>query len=51
MSAPFIVFGAPDIGDDEIREVLATMQSGWLGSGPRVAAFEAQFAAFKAVAP
>ncbi|MGV8920468.1 MAG: DegT/DnrJ/EryC1/StrS family aminotransferase [Pseudomonas sp.] len=47
MSDPFIVFGAPDIGDDEIREVLATMQSGWLGTGPRVAAFEAQFADFK----
>lgn len=47
MSAPFIVFGAPDIGDDEIREVVATMESGWLGTGPRVAAFEAQFAEFK----
>lgn len=43
------MFGAPDIGDAEIREVLATMQSGWLGTGPRVAAFEAQFAAFKGV--
>lgn len=49
MSTPFIVFGAPDIGDAEIREVLETMQSGWLGTGPRVAAFEAQFAAFKGV--
>ena len=48
MGLPFIVFGAPDIGDAEIQEVLATMQSGWLGTGPRVAAFEAQFAAFKA---
>lgn len=51
MSAPFIVFGAPDIGDAEIREVLATMQSGWLGTGPRVAAFEAQFASFKGARP
>lgn len=51
MSTPFIVFGAPDIGDAEIREVLETMQSGWLGTGPRVAAFEAQFAAFKGVGP
>lgn len=49
LSAPFIVFGAPDIGDAEIREVLATMRSGWLGTGPRVAAFETQFAAFKGV--
>ena len=51
MSAPFIVFGAPDIGDEEIREVVATMESGWLGTGPRVAAFEAQFAQFKMSAP
>lgn len=51
MSAPFIVFGAPDIGDDEIREVVATMESGWLGTGPRVAAFEAQFADFKGGLP
>jgi dTDP-4-amino-4,6-dideoxygalactose transaminase len=51
MSAPFIVFGAPDIGDEEIREVVATMESGWLGTGPRVAAFEAQFAQFKMAAP
>lgn len=51
MSAPFIVFGAPDIGDDEIREVVATMTSGWLGTGPRVAAFEAQFAHFKGGVP
>ena len=47
MSAPFIVFGAPDIADAEVQEVLATLQSGWLGTGPRVVAFEAQFAAFK----
>ncbi len=47
MKEPFIVFGAPDIADAEIKEVLATMQSGWLGTGPRVAAFEAQFALFK----
>jgi len=42
-----IVFGAPDIADAEIQEVLATLHSGWLGTGPRVAAFEAQFAVFK----
>lgn len=47
MNAPFIVFGAPDINDDDIREVIATMQSGWLGTGPRVAEFESRFAQFK----
>lgn len=43
----FIVFGAPDLGDDEIRAVVATLQSGWLGTGPRVAEFEARFARYK----
>jgi dTDP-4-amino-4,6-dideoxygalactose transaminase len=51
MAQEFITFGAPDIGEDEIREVLATMRGGWLGTGPRVAAFEAQFAAYKGLAP
>ena len=47
MSEPFIVFGAPDILDAEIQEVLATLKSGWLGTGPRVAEFESQMASFK----
>lgn len=46
----FIVFGAPQIGDDEVAEVLATMRSGWWGTGPKVAAFEAAFARYKGVA-
>jgi dTDP-4-amino-4,6-dideoxygalactose transaminase len=46
---PFIVFGAPDIGDAEIEEVVATLESGWIGTGPRVAQFEKEFAAYKAV--
>jgi dTDP-4-amino-4,6-dideoxygalactose transaminase len=44
---PFIIFGAPDISEADIGEVLATMRSGWLGTGPRVAAFEAEFAVLK----
>ena len=50
MSEPFIVFGAPDIQEAEIAEVVATMRSGWLGTGPRVAAFEQAFAVHKGVA-
>jgi len=46
---PFIVFGAPDIRSDEIDEVVATLESGWLGTGPRVAQFEQEFAAYKSV--
>ena len=32
----FIVFGAPDIHDAEIREVVDSLESGWLGTGPKV---------------
>jgi len=42
----FLVFGAPDIRDEEIREVVATMTSGWLGTGPKVARFEREFGAY-----
>jgi dTDP-4-amino-4,6-dideoxygalactose transaminase len=39
----FLTFGEPFIGADEIREVVATLKSGWLSSGPRVEKFESQF--------
>jgi len=48
MREQFLVFGAPAIEDAEIQEVVATMRSGWLGTGPRVARFEREFAAYKA---
>jgi dTDP-4-amino-4,6-dideoxygalactose transaminase len=40
---PYIVFGAPLIGEEEIAEVCATLRSGWLGTGPRVRRFEELF--------
>ncbi|OKH40628.1 UDP-4-amino-4,6-dideoxy-N-acetyl-beta-L-altrosamine transaminase [[Phormidium ambiguum] IAM M-71] len=43
----FLVFGAPAIEDAEIAEVVSTMNSGWLGTGPKVARFEQEFAAYK----
>jgi dTDP-4-amino-4,6-dideoxygalactose transaminase len=51
MSSPFITFGAPDIQQSEIDEVVATLRSGWIGTGPRVARFESDFAAYKGLAP
>jgi dTDP-4-amino-4,6-dideoxygalactose transaminase len=45
----FLVFGAPAIEEAEIEEVMATMRSGWLGTGPRVARFEQAFAEYKGV--
>jgi len=44
MTDEFIVFGAPDIRQDEIDEVIDSMQSGWLGTGPKVQSFEQEFA-------
>ncbi|WP_051470168.1 DegT/DnrJ/EryC1/StrS family aminotransferase [Fischerella sp. PCC 9605] len=43
----FLIFGAPAIEDSEIQEVLATMASGWLGTGPKVMRFENDFKAYK----
>ncbi len=45
----FLVFGAPSIEDEEIQEVIASMKSGWLGTGPKVAKFETDFAAYKGI--
>jgi dTDP-4-amino-4,6-dideoxygalactose transaminase len=43
----FLVFGAPLLGDAEKDEVLDCLDSGWLGTGPKVARFEAEFRAYK----
>ena len=40
MRDKFPVFGAPRIEEAEIDEVVASMRSGWLGTGPKVARFE-----------
>jgi dTDP-4-amino-4,6-dideoxygalactose transaminase len=36
----FLVFGAPKIDEDEISEVVDSLRSGWVGTGPKVARFE-----------
>ncbi len=45
----FLVFGSPRIEQPEIDEVASVLKSGWLGTGPRVAQFEHDFAAYKGV--
>lgn len=35
-----LVFGSPALEEPEIEEVVATLRSGWIGTGPRVARFE-----------
>jgi len=46
MRDTFLSFSPPDIGEDEIQEVVAALRSGWLTTGPRVALFQEQFADF-----
>lgn len=43
----FLIFGSPLIEDAEIAEVIGCMKSGWLGTGPKVAQFESEFAAYR----
>jgi dTDP-4-amino-4,6-dideoxygalactose transaminase len=43
----FLVFGSPLIEEEEIAEVVDCLRSGWIGTGPRVARFEADFANYK----
>jgi dTDP-4-amino-4,6-dideoxygalactose transaminase len=46
MREDFLVFGSPAIDEPEIDEVVATLRSGWIGTGPRVARFEDMFREF-----
>lgn len=48
MTAPnkFLPFALPLIGREEIREVLDTLRSGWLTTGPKTRRFEEDFKAY-----
>ncbi len=41
-----IPFYKPSIGEDEIQEVVDTLKSGWLTTGPRTKQFECEFAQY-----
>ncbi len=43
---PFLPFALPDIGDAEIAEVIDTLKSGWITTGPKTRRFEEDFTAF-----
>jgi dTDP-4-amino-4,6-dideoxygalactose transaminase len=45
-SANFLPFALPEIGEEEICEVVDCLRSGWLTSGPKVKRFEEEFARF-----
>jgi len=46
LTTPFIHFAPPVIGRDDIEEVVAALESGWLSTGPRVQRFEQAFAKY-----
>lgn len=46
MRDKFLPFALPDIGEEEIAEVVDSMRSGWLTTGPKTKAFEHDFAAY-----
>ncbi|MBL8332848.1 MAG: aminotransferase class V-fold PLP-dependent enzyme, partial [Rubrivivax sp.] len=43
---PFLPFALPEIGDEEIAEVVDTLRSGWITTGPKAKRFEADFTSF-----
>ena len=43
---PFLPFALPEIGDEEIAEVVDTLKSGWVTTGPKAKRFEDDFTAF-----
>jgi dTDP-4-amino-4,6-dideoxygalactose transaminase len=42
----FLDFARPQISEEDIAEVLDTLRSGWITSGPKARRFEAEFGAF-----
>jgi len=45
----FLVFGSPLIGEEEIAEVVDSLRSGWIGTGPKVQRFEGMLADYLGV--
>jgi len=45
-SGRYLTFGAPRVPEEAIQAVVEVLRSGWLGTGPRVAAFEQEFAKY-----
>lgn len=39
----FLIFGSPDIQEEDISEVVDTLRSGWISTGPKVQRFEEKF--------
>jgi perosamine synthetase len=46
MARVFLPFALPLIGEEEISEVIDTLRSGWITTGPRIQQFEEEFARY-----
>jgi dTDP-4-amino-4,6-dideoxygalactose transaminase len=46
MTQPFLPFALPEIGEVEIAEVVDTLRSGWVTTGPKARQFEQAFTEF-----
>lgn len=46
MRNTFLAFSPPTIGEEEIREVVDTLRSDWLTTGPKARRFEQEFAVY-----
>ncbi len=42
----YIVFGRPEISEEEIQAITAVLKSGWIGTGPKSKEFEKEFASY-----
>jgi dTDP-4-amino-4,6-dideoxygalactose transaminase len=49
MPESYLVFGQPLIEEPEIEEVVKSLRSAWLGTGPKVAEFERRIAVYKGI--
>lgn len=47
MRKDFLIFGSPIIEQPEVDEVMNTLKSGWIGTGPKVQQFEVMFKSYK----
>lgn len=49
LRSDYLVFGSPQILQEDIDEVVDSLRSGWIGSGPKVLAFEKAFGEYLGV--
>ncbi|MHB8694236.1 MAG: DegT/DnrJ/EryC1/StrS family aminotransferase [Solirubrobacteraceae bacterium] len=49
MREQFLTFGKPEIGEEEIAEVVDSLRSGWVGTGPKVHRFETMLSEYLGV--